>query len=159
LAYEFSAKVIAKHADEFMFWGAKHADYAYVENKQAMATVCWLSQLLLNYEAPVTRFTQILNGKGENLTLHPLVEAGERTAYGEGIDVKAIVLPAKAEETLLEPGYVTGDYLVIHVFTPVRRRDMVRRNGEDCEILNVQDFAFKGETAYRRATCRRLVSR
>jgi hypothetical protein len=157
-AYEFSVKVIGKHAAEFMFWGAKHADYAYVENKQAMATVCWLSQLLLGYEAPVTRFTQILNSKGENLTLHPLTESGERNSYGEPIDLKAIVLPAKAEEILLEPGYVAGDYLTVHVFAPVRRRDFIRRNGADYEILNVQEFMFKGETAYRKATLRRLIS-
>jgi len=157
-AYAFSEKIIDQHADEFMFWGAKHADYGFVENKQAMATVCWLAQLFLSYEAPVTRFTQILNSKGENLTLHPIQEAGERTAYGEGIDVKAIVLPAKTEELLLEPGYVTNDYLTLHVFAPVRRRDKVRRNGEDYEIVSVQDFTFKGDVAFRKATCRRLIS-
>jgi hypothetical protein len=141
-----------------MFWGAKHADYGFVENKQAMATVCWLAQLFLSYEAPVTRFTQILSSKGENLTLHPIIGAGERTAYGEGIDVKAIVLPAKAEELLLEPGYVTNDYLTLHVFAPVRRRDKIRRNGEDYEIVSVQDFTFQDDVAFRKATCRRLIS-
>jgi hypothetical protein len=123
-----------------------------------MATVCWLAQLFLSYEAPVTRFTQILSSKGENLTLHPVKEAGERTAYGEGIDVKAIVLPAKAEELLLEPGYVTNDYLTLHVFAPVRRRDKIRRNGEDYEIVSVQDFTFQDDVAFRKATCRRLIS-
>jgi hypothetical protein len=156
-AYEFSEKIISNHPDEFMFWGAKHADYSFVENKQAMATVCWLAQLLLSYEPPVTRFMQILSSKGENLTLHPVTEAGERTAYGDGIDVKAIVLPAKAEEVLLEPGYVTNDYLTLHVFAPVRRRDKIRRNGEDYEILSVQEFTFKGDTAFRKVTCRRLI--
>jgi len=29
-----------------------------------MATVAWLSQLYLNYEEPITRFTQILRSKG-----------------------------------------------------------------------------------------------
>jgi len=157
-AYEFSVKIISKYPGEFMLWGAKHADYSFVENKQAMATVCWLAQLLLSYEPPVTRFTQILNSKGENLTLHPVTEAGERTAYGAGIDVKAIVLPAKAEELLLEPGYVTTDYLALHVFAPVRRRDKIRRNGEDYEILSVQEFTFKGDTAFRKVTCRRLIN-
>jgi hypothetical protein len=157
-AYAFSVKIIGKHPDEFMFWGVKHADYSFVENKQAMATVCWLAQLFLSYEAPVTRFTQILNSKGENLTLHPIKEAGERTAYGETVDVKAIVLPAKTEELLLEPGYVTNDYLTLHVFAPVRRRDKIRRNGEDYEILSVQEIVFKGETAFRKASCRRLIS-
>ena len=37
-----------------MFWGAKHTDYSYVENKKAMVTVCWLAQLFLNYEEPST---------------------------------------------------------------------------------------------------------
>ncbi len=59
---------------------------------------------------------------------------------------------------LLEPGYVTNDYLVMHVFAPVRRRDKIRRNGVDYEIVSVQDYAFKGETAFRKATCRRLIS-
>ncbi len=157
-AYEFSAKIVEKHADEFMFWGAKHLDYAFVENKQAMATVCWLSQLLLGYEAPVTRFTQILNSKGENLTLLPVTETGERTSYGEPVDVKAIVLPSKTEEILLEPGYVTGDYLSVHVFAPVRRGDVLRRNGNDYEVQTVEDFVFKDETVYRKATLRRLIS-
>jgi len=157
-AYEFSVKIIGTHPEEFMFWGAKHADYSFVENKQAMATVCWLAQLFLAYEAPATRFTQILRSKGENLRLYPVKEAGESTAYGEGIDVKAIVLPAKTEELLLEPGYVTSDYLMLHVFAPVRRRDKIRRNGEDYEILSVQEFTFKGETAFRKATCRRLIN-
>jgi hypothetical protein len=157
-AYAFSVKIIGKQPDAFMFWGAKHADYGFVENKQAMATVCWLGQLLLGYEPRVTRFTQVLNSKGENLTVYPIVETGERTVYGEGIDVKAIVLPAKAEETLLEPGYVTSDYLTLHVFAPVRRLDKVCRSGVDYEILGVQDFTFKGDVAFRKAACRRLIS-
>ena len=157
LAYEFSVKIISAHVDEFMFWGAKHADYGFVENKQATATVCWLAQLLLSYEAPVTRFTQILNSKGEDLTLYPVTEGGERVAYGEGTAIKAIVLPAKAEEVLLEPGYVASEYFVLHVFAPVRCRDKIRRNGVDYEVLTVQEFAFKGETAYRKATCRRFI--
>jgi hypothetical protein len=157
LAYEFSVKIISAHAGEFMFWGAKHTDYGPVENKQAMATVCWLAQLLLSYEAPVTRFTQILNSKGENLTLHPITAAGERVAYGEGVAIKAIVLPAKAEEVLLEPGYVASEYCVMHVFAPLRCRDKIRRNGVDYEVLTVQDFVFKGEAVYRKATCRRLI--
>jgi len=140
-----------------MFWGAKHSDYGFVENKQAMATVCWLSQMFLGYEAPVTRFTQVLNSKGENLTLHPLTEAGEKTSYGEGISVKAIVLPTKNEEILLEPGYVTNDYISLHVFAPVRHGDVVRRNGVDYQVQNVQEFTFNGDVAFRKVSCRRLV--
>ena len=157
-AYAFSVKIIGTHPEKFMFWGARHADYSFVENKQAMVTVCWLAQLFLGYEAPATRFTQILSSKGENLMLYPVTEAGERTAYGAGIDVKAIVLPAKTEELLLEPGYVTSDYLTLHVFAPVRRHDKIRRNGEDYEVIGVQEFTFKGETAFLKAVCRRLIT-
>ena len=156
-AYEFSVKIIAKQAEKFMFWGCKHADYSFVENKQAMVTVCWLAQLLLGYEPPTTRFTQILRSKGESITLYPLKSAGERPAYGAGTDVKAIILPTKAEALLLEPGYVADDYLLLHVFAPVRRRDKIRRNGEDYEILSVQDFTFKGEVALRKVLCRRII--
>lgn len=156
-AYELSTKIINKHQHEFMFWGAKHADYSFTENKQAMATVCWLSRLLLNYEDPVTRFTQILKTKGENITLYPIKETGERTAYGEGFDTQAIITPTRAEETLLEPGYLVNDYLTINIFTPIRRHDKIRRKGEDYEVLNIQEFAFKGETAFRKAVCRRFV--
>jgi hypothetical protein len=158
IAYVFSTKTINAHADEFMFWGPKHADYAPVENKQAMATVCWLGQLLLGYEAPLTRFTQVLNSKGENLTLYSITQTGEATVYGEGIDLKTIVLPGKAEEILLEPGYVFNDYLVLHVFAPVRRHDKITRNGTDYEVTGIQDFTFKDQVAYRKATVRRLQS-
>jgi hypothetical protein len=157
-AYQFSAEAVSSHASSFMFWGAKHADYGFVENKQAMATVCWLGQMLLGYEVPVTRFTQVLNSRGEDLTLYPVIEVGERLAYGEGMALKAIVLPAKAEETLLEPGYVVNDYLTLHVFAPLRHQDKIRRNGVDYEVTSVQEFTFKGEPAFYKATCRRLIS-
>jgi hypothetical protein len=157
-AYEFSAKIINAHSDDFMFWGAKHANYAPVENKQAMATVCWLGQLLLGFEAPLTRFTQILNSKGENLMLYPITQTGEATAYGAGVDLKAIVIAGKAEEILLEPGYIVNDYLVLHVFAPIRRHDKISRNGTDYEVISIQDFTFKDQVAFHKATCRRLHS-
>ncbi len=155
-AYEFSAKITNDHSDKFMFWGAKHADYAYVENKQSMATVCWLGQLFLGYETPVTRFTQVLNSKGENLTLYPITRSGENTAYGESIDLKAIVLPIKSEEIQIEPGYLLNDYLTLHLLAAVRRHDKITRYGLDYEVITLQDFTFKGEIILRKATCRRL---
>ena len=155
-AYDFSAKIISKHASEFMFWGPKHVDYTPVENKQAMATVCWLGQLLSGYQTPMTRFTQVLNSKGENLTLHQLTRGGESPAYGETVDQKAIVLPGKSEEIFLEPGYLINDYLVLHVFTPIRRRDKINRSGVDYEVMSLQDFTLRDEVAFRKLTLRRL---
>jgi hypothetical protein len=157
-AYDFSAQLITKHAEEFMFWGPKHSDYTPIENKQAMATVCWLGQLLVNYYTPLTPFTRVLRAKGENLTLRQIVQTGETPQYGEALDVKAIVLPQKAEETLIEPGYITSDYLTLHILAPIRRHDKVTRNGFDYEVTAIQDFMLKDEVAFRKTTLRRLQS-
>ena len=156
IAYEYSVKTVTAYPGEFMFWGAKHSDYNYVENAHAMATVSWLGQLLINYEPQVTRFTQTLNAKGENLSLQPINMAGERSQYGEAAHFKAIVLPAKIEETLIEPGYLVTDYLTLHTFTPLRRRDKVCRKGMDYEVLTVQDFTFRNQTVFLKANLRRL---
>jgi len=156
-SFEFSMKTIDKHQSEFMFWGVKHADYSYEEKKQAMATVSWLSQLYLNYEDPITRFTQILKSKGENVILYPVKGAADTVSYGEGVDIQAIVSPARVDETLIEPGYIINDYLTIHTFAPIRHHDKVRRKGVDYEVLDIQEFDFKAETIYRKAVLRRLL--
>jgi hypothetical protein len=150
-------KIIDEHQDQFMYWGVKFADYSYEENKQATATVAWLSLLYLNYEDPITRFTQILRSKGENVTLYPIREAADQISYGEAVDIQAIVSPARIEEVVLEPGYIVNDYLVIHVFAPIRHHDKIRRKGVDYEVLDIQEFAFQGDILYRRAVCRRLL--
>jgi len=155
---EFSKKIVDRHEDAFMFWGVKHNDYTPVENRQAMATVCWLSQLFLQYEDPLTRFTQILRAKGENVTLYPVREAGTPVSYGEGVDIRAVVSPASVEEIIVEPGYIVNDYLAIHVFAPLRHHDKIRRKGLDYEVLNIQEFNFQGQVMHRKALCRRLLS-
>jgi hypothetical protein len=70
--------------------------------------------------------------------------------------LKAIVLPTKAEELIIEPGFLVNDYIVLHVFAPIRRHDKVTRNGIEYEVTSFQDFAFKDEVIFRKATCRRL---
>jgi len=154
---KFSMQTIDKHQSEFMYWGAKHADYSPVENKQAMATVCWLARLYLNYEEPTTRFTQILNSRGENIIVYCVREAADTISYGEAVDAKAIVSPTRTEEVLVEPGYVINDYLTLYCFTPLRVHDKVRRKGEDYEVQTIQAFDSQGETAYFKASCRRLL--
>lgn len=158
-SYEFSIRIIEKHQGEFMFWGVKHADYSPVENKKALATVCWLGQLFLNYETPVTRFTQILSSKGETVTLYSVIAAEEQTSYAEAIDIKAIVSPTRSEEILVEPGYVVNDYVTVYTFTPLRHHDKIIRKGEAYEVLSIHNFNFAGEIAYFEASCRRLVGR
>ena len=153
----FSKKVVEKHWDKFMYWGVRQADYTPVEDKWATATVCWLGRLLLNYQEPLTRFTQVLRAIGETVTLHPAVSVGHVVSYGEAVDFQAVVNPARVDEVLLEPGYVLDDYVAVYSFTPVRRCDKVRWRGLDYEVLTVQPFNWKGETAYFKAVCRRLL--
>jgi hypothetical protein len=70
--------------------------------------------------------------------------------------LKAIIVPQKAEEILLEPGYVVDDYAVLHVFASVRRMDRICRNGVDYEVVGVQEFTFQNQPAFIKATLRRL---
>ncbi|MEM3090530.1 MAG: hypothetical protein QXW17_02075 [Candidatus Bathyarchaeia archaeon] len=156
-SFAYSKLIIEKHQTEFMFWGVKHTDYSYVENKQAMATVCWLARLFLNYEEPLTRFTQALKAQGETVTLYPIREAEKAISYGEGIDIQALVSPTRIDEVLLESGYILDDYVTVYTFAPLRQHDKVRRKGVDYTVLGVQAFDWKGETAYFKANCRRLV--
>jgi len=153
----FSMKIINMHQNQFMYWGVKHDDFGFAENKKAMATVCWLSLMYLNYAEPSTRFTQVLRSKGENVTLHSIVEAGEKVSYGEPVDIQAIVSPTRIGEILIESGYLIEDYINAYVFTPLRHHDKLRWKGRDYEVQSVQPFSFKGETAYFKAVCRRLV--
>lgn len=154
----FSMKIVNERQNQFMYWGVKHHDFSFVEDKKAMATVCWLSLMYLNYEEPSTRFTQILRSKGENVTLYPVVQASEEVSYGEPVDIQAIVNPTRIEEVLIEPGYLIEDYIHVYVFAPLRNHDKVRWKGRDYEVQTVQPFTFKDETAYFRAVCRRLVN-
>ncbi|MCL4429972.1 MAG: hypothetical protein M1167_04385 [Chloroflexi bacterium] len=153
----FSVKVIGKHSEEFMFWGAKHTDFSYVENKKAMVTVCWLAHLLLNYEEPITQFTRILKSKGEAIQLYPIREATATVDYGEPLDLLAVVSALKAEQVMLEAGYYLNDYLAFYTFLPVRVHDKLRRQGEDYEIQTVTPFTFANQRLYFKSVARRLI--
>ncbi len=155
---ELSVKVIGKHSEEFMFWGAKHADYSYVENKKAMVTVCWLAQLFLHYEQPTTQFTRILRSKGEAVMLYPVREAAATVTYGEPLDLLAVVSSLKAEQVMLEAGYYLNDYLAFYTFLPVRVHDKIRRQGEDYEIQTVTPFTFANQRFYFKSIARRLIA-
>jgi hypothetical protein len=157
-SYVYSMKLVDMYQSEFMFWGVHHSDYSCEENKQAMATVCWLAQLYLNYEEPLTPFTRFVRARGENLELFPLIEISDQTSYGVAVDIKAIVSPTRSEEILLEPGYVINDFVAVCTFAPLRQHDKVRRKGVDYEVLGVQAFDFNREPAYFKVSCRRLVA-
>jgi hypothetical protein len=155
---KLSVEIIGNHVEEFMFWGAKHADFSYVENKQAMVTVCWLAQLFLHYEEPTTQFTRILKSKGETVTLYPVREASATVDYGEPLDLLAVVSSLKAEQVMLEAGYYLNDYVAFYTFLPVRVHDKIRRQGEDYEIQTVTPFTFANQRFYFKSVARRLIS-
>ncbi len=154
---ELSVKVIEKHFDEFMFWGVKHIDYSCVENKWAMATVCWLAQLLLNYEEPKTQFTKILKSNGEAVVLYPVRETADTVTYGEPLDLLAVVSALRAEQVLIEAGYYLNDYLAFYTFLPVRVHDKIRRQGEDYEVQTVTPYTFANQRLYFKSINRRLL--
>jgi hypothetical protein len=156
-SFKLSIEIISKHSEEFMFWGPKHADYSYVENKKAIVTVCWLSQLFLHYQEPTTQFTKILRSKGETITLYPVQEAAVTVSYGEPLDMSAVVSALKAEQVLIEAGYYLNDYLAFYTFLPVRVHDKVRRQGEDYEIQTVTPFMVANQRFYFKSVARRLL--
>ena len=155
---KFSLEIIRKHSDEFMYWGAKHVDFSYVENKKAMATVCWLGQLFLHYEEPKTLFAKILKSHGETVTLYPIWETAATVTYGESIEVMAVVSHLKAEQVMIEAGYYLNDYLALYSFLPIRVHDKIKRHGQDYEVQTVTPFTFGNKRIYFKSTARRLLA-
>jgi len=153
----FSMQIIQKYQEEFMFWGPVFTDYSPVTPQKAMANVSWLAQLFLNYQEPLTPFTRILRSKGEHVLLYPIRQAADKVTYSEALDILAIVSPTRIDEIFIESGYMINDYITVYTFAPLRQHDKIRRKGEDYEVLGVQPFDFKGETAYFKSTCRRMV--
>ncbi len=157
-SFEFSVKVIGKYSEEFMFWGAKHSDFSYVENKWAMATVCWLAQLFLHYEESTTQFAKILRSKGEAVMLYPVRQTAATVDYGAPLDLLAVVSSLKAEQVMIEAGYYLEDYLAFYTFLPVRVHDKIRRQGEDYEVQTVTPFMFANQQMYFKSVARRLLT-
>jgi hypothetical protein len=155
---ELSVQILDRHYLDFMFWGVKFKDWSAVENKQSLITVSWLGLLLLHYTPKHTPFRAILEKFGENITLYPILEAGETVSYGEGINLKAMVRVEAPTEIVIEPGYAITDYITLQTFLPIRTRDKIRRGGVDFEVGPVKVHRWMGEPAYYQATCRRLIT-
>jgi hypothetical protein len=157
-SFKLAYDVVAKYSDEFMYWGPIFTDYSPITPQKAMANVTWLARMFLNYEEPSTRFAQILSSKGEAVLLYPVRQAVETVSYGEPLDVLAVVSPVRAEEVLLEAGYLLNDYLAFYTFVPVRRHDKIRRKGEEYEIQTVQPFTYENQAIYFKSMTRRLLA-
>jgi hypothetical protein len=156
-SFQFSMQIISKYPDNFMYWGTLFTDYSPSTTQKAMANNSWLSLLFLNYQESITPFTRILRKHGENVLLFSIIQAAETVSYASAVDVQAVVSPARVEEILPEAGYILTDYVVFHVFAPVRHHDKIRRKGVDYEVTELQEFDFQGDTIHRRAVCRRLL--
>jgi len=157
-SFKLAYDVAAKYSDEFLFWGPLFTDFSPVTPAKAMANVTWLARMFLNYEEPLTRFTQILNNKGEAVLLYPVRQAVEIVSYGEPLDVLAVISPLRAEQVLIEPGYYLDDYLAFYTFLPVRSHDKIRRQGEDYEVQTVTPFTYANQRFYFKSAARRLIA-
>jgi hypothetical protein len=71
--------------------------------------------------------------------------------------VKALVSPSRADETVMEPGYVVTDYITVHTFAPIRHHHKLRHRGVDYEVGPVEEYSLQGQLMSRRAVCRRLI--
>lgn len=156
ISYEYSRKIIERNYEKFMFWGLKFEDYSPIENKQSTITVSWLGIFLTKYKPVNTTFIRVLGTLGEKITFYPLVEEGEAAAYGEGIEMEAVVEPLRAEEIVFEPGYIESDQIKVYVYFPLRNRDRIEWKGRLYEAGPVQEYSFRGETIYKAAVCRRV---
>jgi hypothetical protein len=155
----FSMQVIDKYQKQFLeSWGPLFTDYSPITAQKAMANTSWLAQLFLNYQEPLTPFTRILRGKGENVLLYLIRQAADNVTYSEPLDIKAVVSPTSVAEIFIEPGYLVNDYITVYAFAPLRQHDKIRRKGEDYEVLSIQAFDFQNEIAYFKASCRRLIA-
>jgi hypothetical protein len=150
--------VINKYSDEFLYWGPVFTDYSPITPQKAMANVTWLARMFLNYSEPLTRFTRILSSKGEAVLLYPVRQAVETVSYGEPLDVLAVVSPVRAEEVLLEAGYLLNDYLAFYTFVPVRVHDKIRRQGEDYELEKPTPFTYENQRIYFKTVAKRLIA-
>jgi hypothetical protein len=119
----FSMQIVEKYQSEFMNWGPIFTDYSPITPAKAMANVSWLAQLFLNYAAPITDFTWVLALNGENLTLYPLLDVGDRTTYADGLTVKTLAAMGSAGELVFEVGYAMQDYITVYSFVPLRMHD------------------------------------
>ena len=156
--FKLAYQILDKYQEQFMYWGPVFTDFSPITPQKAMANVTWLGRMFLNYQEPLTRFTQILNSKGEAVLLYPIRQAVETVDYGEPLDILAIVSPIRVEEVLLEAGYVLNDYLTFYTFIPVRVHDKIRRKGEDYELQTIQPFTYENQPIYFKSTARRLLA-
>lgn len=109
-------------------------------------------------------FSRILSQEGVTVTWKKRQEGAADPDTGDlaitwtNEDIKAIVLPARAEEIAFEPGYSMADYIQIFVTADIQQKDRIVWQSAEWEILPPESFYFRGSLEYRTALCRRVMT-
>jgi hypothetical protein len=157
IALDQSVKALLAKPDNFMFWGVKFVDYTSVERKKSTITVAWLAHLLLNYSPLTLIFTRILRVHGMSVMLYCRQETNGNVSYSEAAEIMAIVNPAQASETLIQPGYASSDVIRVYTVSSIAHRDKITFDAKEYEVGPIEEFRFQNQLMYRTAVCRRLI--
>lgn len=157
-AAKLAHDIAKKYAEQFLNWGPLFTDYSPLTPSKAMANVAWIARMFLNYSEPSTQFMRVLKSKGEAVLLYQVKQAADSTTYGDPLELAAMVSQLKAEQVLIEPGYILNDYLAFYTFVPVRSHDKIRRQGENYEVQTVEPYVFGNQRFYFKSTARRLLA-
>jgi hypothetical protein len=157
-ASKLAHDIAEKYSEHFLNWGPLFTDYSSITPAKAMANVSWIARMFLNYSEPSTQFMRMLKSKGEAVLLYQVKQAADSTAYGDPLELAAVVSQLKAEQVLIEPGYILNDYLAFYTFVPVRSHDKIRRQGENYEVQTVEPYVFCNQRFYFKSTARRLLA-
>lgn len=112
----------------------------------------------------MTRFEQLLNREGENVTWHKRQEGsvdpetGDRTVTWTTEIIKAVVHSVSTSEIVVEAGYTSEDYIRIFVNADIKHKDKIAYNGREYEVLPPESVYFRGVLEHCTALCRRLIS-
>jgi len=112
----------------------------------------------------VTRFEQLLNREGENVTWHKRQEGsvdpetGDRAVTWTTEIVKAVVQFVSSSEIVAEAGYTSEDYIRVFTITEIKHKDKITYKNIDYEVQPPESVFFRGVLEHRTALCRRLVT-
>ena len=94
---------------------------------------------------------------GRPIVLFSRQESDGDVGYAEAASITAIINPAQASETLIEPGYASSDVIRIYTVSSLAHRDKIVFEDKEYEVGPVEEFRFQNQPMYRTAVCRRLV--
>ena len=111
----------------------------------------------------MTRFEQLLNREGENVTWQKRQEGavdpatGDRTITWTTEVIKAVVHRVASSEIVTEAGYTCEDYIRIFVTVGIQHKDKITYQNNDYEVLPPESIFFRGVLEHKTALCRRVI--